>query len=79
VFIGALHGGGDGWVVGQLPSLLGLCAQGSPATGGEGGLGLFGMLLFVPPSVVSGSFGSGDPASPRIYPSNYLVDIARAG
>jgi hypothetical protein len=31
------------------------------------------------PSVVSGSFGSGDPASPRIYPSYYLVDIARAG
>jgi hypothetical protein len=31
------------------------------------------------PSVVSGSFGSEDPASPRIYPSYYLVDIARAG
>jgi hypothetical protein len=31
------------------------------------------------PSVVSDSFGSEDSASPRIYPSYYLVDIARAG
>jgi hypothetical protein len=30
-------------------------------------------------SVVSGIFGSADPASSRIYPSYYLVDIARAG
>ena len=31
------------------------------------------------PSVVSGTFCSEDPASPRIYPSYYLVNIARAG
>jgi hypothetical protein len=31
------------------------------------------------PFVVSGSFGSEDPASPRIYLSYYFVDIARAG
>jgi hypothetical protein len=31
------------------------------------------------PSVVWGSFDSEDPASPRIYPGYYLVDIARAG
>jgi hypothetical protein len=30
------------------------------------------------PSVVLGSFGSEDPASPRMYPSYFLVDIARA-
>jgi hypothetical protein len=80
VFVGALHGEGDGWVVRQLQSLLDLCAQGSPQQVVK--VGLVWDASFCAsflPSVVWCSFGSGDPASPRIYPSYYLVDIARAG
>jgi hypothetical protein len=52
-----------------------ICAHRAPVTVGGGGPFCVSFL----PCVVSGSFDSEDPASPRIYPSYYLVDIARAG